>query len=207
MKIQARMMYMELACKEEAVKACCSLNSRSFGHLKSPLAEFVLRLEAEDDTKMFYDTIKGHPTITLVPEISALSGPLDIQLNMKFSELSSCVGCMNRREVAVVFTLLHSNISVGSKIIPVKICALPWRDSKIEEERARKLTEVFLKEERSEPVEKMWVLACGKKNIQALCDFGFQLEKGREGGNTSGWSDEVDVTNRSVISSIINKSY
>ena len=111
--------------------------------LRSSIADFVFLLEKEDYSVIsLYRIGDGHPIgIVSRPRLSA-SGALKLELKIRFTDLSSCVGGINRQEVAVVFTLFQANTPLGVKYMPVKICKSPWRDIILEEERKRQPTEV-----------------------------------------------------------------
>ena len=130
-------------------------------------------------------------------------------------DLGSCSGGLNRREVAVIFTLELAGNVVGRKVLPVRICTCPKRDMETDEKHheQRKNKRIGMNGYASLPVvdtilnqspgkvegdrkvliekrKPYWVLAYGEENYETLRTMGEALEK-KDTGDTRHWQDEM----------------
>jgi len=186
-----------------SVRVCYQHSHTSSGKLKDPLAPHLLRVSSEVvETRylQFSDTGKHLVVLDNLPRCSG--SEKFVPVTIKFADLGSCPGGINRRETAVVFRLELGGVCVGRAVLPVRVCTCPKRDrmhdEKVEGNRKR-LTTVggqYHSEER-----KYWVLANGKDTYEALRKVGELFEKNkREGrgekGDVTDWHEEVDKMNK-----------
>ena len=125
---------------------------------------------------------------------------------MTFTDLSSCVGGVNRREICVVFCLEESdqqaeiNNIVSTKVLNIKVCENAKRDMRVHEEKSVGQTKgkgsVSLsgKQETGQ----FWVLATSKSNYDGLVKVGAVLEE-IAGGDMEVWRNEVETFNTKKI--------
>ena len=126
-------------------------------------------------------------------------------LRLIFTDLSSCIGGVNRRDVCVVFCLEESDEDseitniVSTKVLHVKVCENAKRDMKTHE-RQRKTKPPKIVVQTSDSVsqgkkEQYWVLATNKRNYDALVKVGAVMEE-NAGGDVDVWREEVDTFNK-----------
>ena len=112
---------------------------------------------------------------------------------MKFTDLSSCVGGINRRDTRLVLCLTDvSGACLGRQGINVRICSQPARD-RLHEEKNFRSSET--EETSADPnTERYWIMTSSKKNFEALMKVAEILEE-NSGNNTESWKEEVRVAN------------
>ena len=139
-----------------------------------------------------------------------------------FTDLSSCFGGVNRREVCVVFCLEESDEQtkmtkiVSTKVLNVKVCENAKRDMRIhEKQRKPKIPKIVVetntntspsandrvsvsKSQGKKATEQFWVLATSKRNYDALVKVGAVMEE-NAGGDVEIWKKEVETFNNKKI--------
>ena len=185
--------------------------------MRTELAEHLLRCQEEDTCYDQDFRSDRHSVRTAIPHPQP--GSDDVQLAYKFMDLGSCSGGLNRREVAVIFTLELAGNVIGRKVLPVRICTCPKRDMETDEKHHEQrknrigimngsvppavvdtiLNQPPIKNEgdRKVLVEKRnayWVLAYGDENYQTLRTLGEALEK-KDTGDTRHWQEEMKRIN------------
>ena len=139
-------------------------------------------------------------------------------MRLIFTDLSSCVGGVNRREVCLVFCLEESDEEtkktniVSTKVLNVKVCENARRDMRSHERQLKpKIPKIVVESSGSDKVsmsqsqtqgrkdtEQFWVLATNKRNYDALVKVGAVMEE-NAGGNVDVWRKEVDTFNKKKI--------
>ena len=100
------------------------------------LASHILRLTAGEplvDVKYLHFTDTGKHAVLVSPLPAPAPGTTTVPITIRFTDLSSCPGGINRREIAVVFTLESEGRVVGRKVLPVRVCTCPKRDRQHDE--------------------------------------------------------------------------
>ena len=100
------------------------------------LASHILRLTAGEplvDVKYLHFTDTGKHAVLVSPLPPPAPGTTTVPITIRFTDLSSCPGGINRREIAVVFTLESEGRVVGRKVLPVRVCTCPKRDRQHDE--------------------------------------------------------------------------
>ena len=120
-------------------------------------------------------------------------------IQLKFTDLSSCPGGINRRNTSLVLCLIdQTGQTVGRSVIPVRICASPKRDRLRDERetRAHLVTDqtVDMELSQGQAQQKYWVLATNKRNYELLKQHGELLEETAQGDVTK-WREQVDLFN------------
>ena len=102
-----------------------------------------------------------------------------VPITVRFTDLSSCPGGINRRETAVVFTLEQEGQGVvGRKVMPVRVCTCPKRDREHDEKerqggsRGQGKRPPPPQEELQGEEGQFWVLATDRDNYEALVQVG-----------------------------------
>jgi len=187
--------------KNIPVKVCLNHRDSSKGFL----ADHFLKVEcapketryftAPNDTKML--------KIENLPNISE-SNRQETSLKLVFTDFSSCVGGVNRRNICVVFCLeekVDNKVQiVSTKVLNVKVCENAKRDMKSQENQKRlKMPKIVVESQSSEREdstgeEQFWVLATNKRNYEALLKVGAVMEE-HIGGDVEVWRKEVDQFN------------
>ena len=143
-------------------------------------------------------------------------------MRLMFTDLSSCFGGVNRREVCVVFCLEESDEQtkmtkiVSTKVLNVKVCENAKRDMRIhEKQRKPKIPKIVVetntntspsandrvsvsKSQGKKATEQFWVLATSKRNYDALVKVGAVMEE-NAGGDVEIWKKEVETFNNKKI--------
>ena len=148
------------------------------------------------DSKYFQCRDTGKHLVVLEP-LSSVAGPtLLSQVTLKFTDLGSCPGGINRRDTAVVFNLEVDGVCVGRRVLPVRVCTCPKRDRVHDEksEMGRNNAKGSIDNQPSGE-EKFWILANGKDNYEALRKVGELFEKNKC-GDVVEWGEEVDKMNK-----------
>ena len=124
-------------------------------------------------------------------------------LKLLFTDLSSCIGGVNRRDICVVFCLEekldNKSEIVSTKVLNVKVCENAKRDMKIQEKQKerklpqRKVPQIVVQNKTESG--QYWVMASSKRNYEALLAVGAVME-GNAGGDVEAWRREVDTFNR-----------
>ena len=114
-----------------------SNNIYILGHLKSALSAYILRLSCEEEGNVRYmESGSGHTSAVLDPLPAPPPGTVATPITIRFTDLGSCAGGINRRDTAVVFTLEKDGGVVGRQVMPVRICTCPKRDKDHDERLA-----------------------------------------------------------------------
>ena len=139
-------------------------------------------------------------------------------MRLIFTDLSSCFGGVNRREVCVVFCLEESDEQtkttkiVSTKVLNVKVCENARRDMRAHErQRKPKIPKIVVassssvrdkvvvsKSQGKKDTEQFWVLASNKRNYDALLKVGAVMEE-NAGGDVEVWRKEVETFNNKKI--------
>ena len=143
-------------------------------------------------------------------------------MRLMFTDLSSCFGGVNRREVCVVFCLEESDEQtkmtkiVSTKVLNVKVCENARRDMRTHErQRKPKIPKIVVepspspspsvsdkvsvsKSQGKKDTEQFWVLATSKRNYDALVKVGQVMEE-NAGGDVEVWRKEVETFNNKKI--------
>lgn len=180
------------------VRVCYQHSYTSAGKLKDPLAPHLLRVSSEvvaSKYLQFSDT--GKHLVVLDPLPRCSGSERFVPVTLKFVDLGSCPGGINRRETAVVFRLELEGVCVGRMVLPVRVCTCPKRDRMHDEkvEGSRNKIRGTDQEEKISEEGKFWVLANGKDNYDALRKVGELFEKNK-GGNVDDWGEEVEKMNK-----------
>merc|ERR1719430_2822899 len=94
--------------RKDPVKVCYQHSHTGSGVLRDPLAPHILRLTAGEplvDVKYLSYTDTGKHAVLVSPLPPPAPGTTTVPITIRFTDLSSCPGGINRREIAVVFTL------------------------------------------------------------------------------------------------------
>jgi len=183
------------------------------------LASHILRLTAGEplvDVKYLHFTDTGKHAVLVSPLPAPAPGTTTVPITIRFTDLSSCPGGINRREIAVVFTLESEGRVVGRKVLPVRVCTCPKRDRQHDEKERgsgssssgrapgdkrappTQLRETLVQTrsqgaagEVQQPstsgvADEFWVLARGAENYKALRQMAEVLERHR-GGDLEEW--------------------
>jgi len=195
--LKAAMVFTSPDHSMSSVRVCYQHSHTSAGKLKDPLAPHLLRLSSEVvETRylQFSDTGKH---LVVLDNLPRCAGPEKfVPVTIKFADLGSCPGGINRRETAVVFRLELEGVCVGRAVLPVRVCTCPKRDRMHDEKAEGSRNKPILtggqqlSEER-----KFWVLANGKDNYEALRKVGELFEKNK-GGDVTDWLEEVERMNK-----------
>ena len=188
-------------CPDQAhhhVTACYQHSRRSDGELREALSEFVLRMSSESLQVKYTTSNNGRRFVRIDNLPSTNSTDLEsTTVSIKFTDLSSCTGGINRRDTALVLALTDSSGQpLGRRVIPVRICTCPKRDrerdereeriSRMREETDKRQQGGSVKEER----ETFWVMATSRENYETLLKVGESLEK-KDGGDMDKYNEEV----------------
>jgi len=184
------------------VKVC--LNHRDSS--KGDLADHFLKIECFRQETRYFTAQRDINMLRIenLPNISAPNHRQETPMKMVFTDFSSCIGGVNRRDICVVFCLEEKlgdrSEIVSTKVLHVKVCENAKRDMKNQERlKERKPKVVVQSSERSnrqgktEPGQ-FWVLATSKRNYEALLSVGAVME-GNAGGDVEAWRKEVDNFN------------
>ena len=131
---------------------------------------------------------------------------------MIFTDLNSCIGGINRRDVCVVFCLEESDEQskktniVSTKVLNVKVCENAKRDMKTHERQQKTKPRIVVQGRNTVSVspseggkkEQYWVLATNKRNYDAMVKVGAVMEE-NAGGDVEVWRKEVDTFNKKKI--------
>jgi len=208
LSLKAEVVFTSPDHSDQVVGVCYQHSHNSQGRLRDTLANHILRMSAEGlESKYVEYTDSGRRSVVIshLPPTPP-PGSSTFPVTIRFTDLGSCTGGINRRDTAVVFSLeREGGVVVGRKVIPVRVCTCPKRDRENEEKGEsgvrtgvgkspsgpsrglkRKLDgkDVFL------------VVAYGRDNFEALCQVGQVLEKNRPGGDVDTWASEVEKMNR-----------
>lgn len=194
-------------CPDQAqyhVSACYQHSRRSDGELRDALSEFVLRMSSDSLQVKYTTSNTGRRFVRMDNLPSTHQNKFgSTKVSIKFTDLSSCTGGINRRDTSLVLVLTdRSGQPLGRRVIPVRICTCPKRDREKDEReerisRMRHETNVFqhndtVREER----ERFWVLATSKENYETLLKVGESLEK-KDGGDINKYNEDVKTFNSS----------
>lgn len=183
----------------QSVTVCYQHSRTSAGKLKDPLSPHLMRVSSElVETKYLQFKDTGKHLVVLDPLPSYHGADQFIPVTVKFTDLGSCPGGINRRDTAVVFSLEVEGVPVGRRVLPVRVCTCPKRDREHDEkgeESSNKTKGGVEKQLARCGEEKFWVLAKGRDNYEALRKVGEVLEKVR-GGDVGQWGQEVDRVNK-----------
>jgi len=192
--LKASMVFTSPDHSNSSVRVCYQHSHTSAGKLKDPLAPHLLRVSSEVvETRylQFSDTGKHLVVLDNLPRCSG--SDTFIPITIKFADLGSCPGGINRRETAVVFRLELNGVCVGRAVLPVRVCTCPKRD-RMHDEKMEGSRKIIGKQQQTEE-RKFWVLANGKDNYDALRKVGELFEKNK-GGDVSDWLEEVEKMNK-----------
>ena len=194
-------------CPDQAqhhVTTCRQHSRGSDGKLREALSEFVLRMSSDSLQAKYTISNSGRRFVRMdnVP-CTASENLQSTTVSIKFTDLSSCPGGINRRNTALVLALTsHSGQPLGRRVIPVRICTCPKRDREKDEreERISRMREEANEEkhggEVGEERETFWVMATSRENYETLLKVGETLEK-KDGGDMVKYNEEVKKFNRS----------
>lgn len=197
--LKAAMVFTSPDHSNQSVTVCYQHSRTSAGKLKDPLSPHLMRVSSElVETKYLQFKDTGKHLVVLDPLPTTHGSDQLIPITVKFTDLGSCPGGINRRDTAVVFSLEVEGVSVGRRVLPVRVCTCPKRDREHDEkggEGSIKIKGDVEKQMDRGGEEKFWVLAKGRDNYEALRKVGEVLEKVR-GGDVVQWGQEVDRLNK-----------
>jgi len=193
---------------KEPVKVCFNHSHDSTGHLKSALSAYILRLSCEEEGNVRYmESGSGHTSAVLDPLPAPPPGTVATPITIRFTDLGSCAGGINRRDTAVVFTLEKDGGVVGRQVMPVRICTCPKRDKDHDERLASGQGQGHQEGREIQPNNKkrkvndgsvFWVMARGRENYEALSSVAKLLEKNSPSGNLAHWEEEMVRVNSGI---------
>ena len=194
-------------CPDQAqhhVTTCRQHSRGSDGKLREALSEFVLRMSSDSLQAKYTLSNSGRRFVRM--DNLPCAAPLNLQsstVGVKFTDLSSCPGGINRRNTALVLALTaHSGQPLGRRVIPVRICTCPKRDREKDEREERisrmrdEANEDKHGDEAGEERESFWVMATSRENYETLLKVGETLEK-KDGGDIVKYNEDVKKFNRS----------
>ena len=191
-------------CPDQAqhhVTACYQHSRRSDGELRDALSEFVLRMSSDTLQVKFLMSNNGRRSVRLDNLPSTKQSNLEsTKVSIKFTDLSSCPGGINRRDTSLVLALTdHCGQLLGRRVIPVRICTCPKRDREKDEREVRISR---MRDEKNESGrgrverETFWVMATSRENYETLLKVGESLEK-KDGGDIDKYNEDVKRFNSS----------
>jgi len=219
LSLRAQLVFTSPDHQKDPVRVCYQHSHTGGGTPRTEaLASHVLRLTAGEphvDVKYLHFTDTGKHAVLVSPLPPPAPGTCTVPITIRFTDLSSCPGGINRREIAVVFTLESKGRVVGRKVLPVRVCTCPKRDRQHDEKERggssssssgrvpggkRAPPETLVQSESqggdlaggqvqpstSGVAEEFWVLAKGVENYKALKQMAEVLEKHR-GGDMAEW--------------------
>jgi len=195
--LKAVMMFTSPDHSTMPVTVCYQHSHTSLGKLKDPLSTHLLRVSIDQvPTKFFQLKESGKHVVFLDPLPTIQGRTQTLPINVKFTDLGSCPGGINRRDTAVVFSLEVEGTTVGRKVLPVRVCTCPKRDREHDEKGGEVGSKTKVSTQgMSGKEENFWVLAKGRDNFDALLKVGEVLEKSR-GGDMVQWGLEVEQVNK-----------
>jgi len=179
----------------EHVKVCYQHSHKSDGSLKDQLSPYLLRMTSDSLDVKYLQYPNGRHVVQIdrLP-VEQKTNYQMIKVGLKFTDLSSCVGGINRRATCLVLCLVdQTGLTVGRRVLPVRICTSPRRDCLRDEGEARGLKCPDKEEEQG----KYWVLATSKERFELLTKYGELLEQ-NGGGDTAKWNEEVKIFNKEL---------
>jgi len=190
---------------KDPVKVCFNHSHDSTGKLRSALSEYILRLscDVEEGDINYMASPSGHTSAVLEPLPAPPPGTSTTPITIRFTDLGSCPGGINRRDTAVVFTLEKEGSVVGRHVLPVRICTCPKRDKDHDERLASghsegKESQSAIKKRKANDGNVFWVMARGRKNFESLSTVGKILEESCPSGNVAQWEKEMARVNGGV---------
>jgi len=190
---------------KDPVKVCFNHSHDSTGKLRSALSAYILRLscDVEEGAVRYMESATGHTSAVLEPLPAPPPGTAATPITIRFTDLGSCAGGINRRDTAVVFTLEKDGAVVGRHVLPVRICTCPKRDKDHDERLATghnegKDHQSAIKKRKANDGNVFWVMARGRENFESLSTVGKILEKNSPAGNVSQWEKEMARVNGGV---------
>jgi len=206
LSLKAEVMFTSPDHVDQVVGVCYQHSHNSLGKLRDPLANHLLRMSADGlESKYVEYTDSGKRAVVITPlPPTPPPGSTTFPVTIRFTDLGSCAGGINRRDTAVVFYLeREGGAVVGRKVIPVRICTCPKRDRENEEKgesgtRTVKSPSGSVRglKRKLDGKDVYLVVAYGRDNFEALCQVGQVLEKNRPGGDVDTWANEVAKINR-----------
>ena len=169
LSVSACLMFSSPEFSRDHVTVCYQHSHHSDGQLREPLAPYNLRMFSSDLEVKYFSTPNGRhivqiDSLPLRNRTNYQSTPIKI----KFTDLSSCPGGINRRDTCLVFCLIdQSGQAVGRKVLPVKICTSPKRD-KAHDEKLERLSQRTEDSGSDDSQEKFWVLATSRDTFESL---------------------------------------
>ena len=191
-------------CPDQAqhhVSACYQHSRRSDGELRDALSEFVLRMSSDTLQVKYTASINGRRFVR-IDNLPSTKQPNfeSTKVSIKFTDLSSCPGGINRRDTSLVLALTdHCGQPLGRRVIPVRICTCPKRDRE-KDEREERISR--MRDETNESGrgrverETFWVMATSRENYETLLKVGESLEK-KDGGDIDKYNEDVKRFNSS----------
>ena len=135
--LRAQLMFTSPDHQKDPVRVCYQHSHTGGGTPRTDaLASHILRLTAGEplvDVKYLHFTDTGKHAVLVSPLPPPAPGTNTVPITIRFTDLSSCPGGINRREIAVVFTLESEGRVVGRKVLPVRVCTCPKRDRQHDE--------------------------------------------------------------------------
>ena len=200
LSVSACLMFTNPDQAQHHVTACYQHSRRSDGELKDALAEFVLRMSS-DSLNVKYASFKNGRKFVQIDNLPSTNQSSNqcTSVSVKFTDLSSCPGGINRRDTSLVLALTdHSGQLMGRRVLPVRICTCPKRDREKDEREERETRHRDIETHQNQgEVEEFWVLASSRDNYEALLKVGEVLEK-KEGGDVDKWKEDVRNFNYSI---------
>jgi len=182
--LRAWLVFTSPDCADKPVSVCYAHSHNATGKRRDELATHLLRLQHDRINSKYYRDNSGQHYVHLDEPLPADTGPLLVTL--RFTDLSSCSGGINRRDVGLVVSLEEDGESVGSALVPVRVCTSPKRDREAEEKQLRPVRKT---------TSQYWVLATNQDNYEALMKVGEVLER-TAGGDVETWTEEVKKRNK-----------
>jgi len=217
--LRAQLVFTSPDHQKDPVRVCYQHSHTGGGTPRTDaLASHILRLTAGEplvDVKYLHFTDTGKHAVLVSPLPPPAPGTSTVPITIRFTDLSSCPGGINRREIAVVFTLESESRVVGRKVLPVRVCTCPKRDRQHDEKERggnsngrvpggkrappdpREIlvlsqsqgaaeSQAAVQPSTSGVTEEFWVLARGAENYKALRQMAEVLESHR-GGDLEDW--------------------
>ena len=135
--LRAQLVFTSPDHQKDPVRVCYQHSHTGGGTPRTDaLASHILRLTAGEplvDVKYLHFTDTGKHAVLVSPLPPPAPGTSTVPITIRFTDLSSCPGGINRREIAVVFTLESESRVVGRKVLPVRVCTCPKRDRQHDE--------------------------------------------------------------------------
>ena len=177
LSVSACLMFSSPEHSRKHVTVCYQHSHQADDSLRDLLAPYILRMFSNDQEVKYFSTPNGRHIVQIdnLPLRNHRTNYQTTPIKIKFTDLSSCPGGINRRDTSLVFCLIDQNgQAVGRKVLPVKICTSPKRDKAHDEklERLTQRTETGNSgtgdSQSQDDKDKFWVLATSRETFESL---------------------------------------